>query len=264
MTSDNPNIEAAVSPLILTPADFADTGQWRLVIYVSTSGMGAVLRHASDLSRPAVRLFDDRWPRCEGRALLERIENCVYEHPAILDDYATEIVVETQRITWVPTEVLDSGDFPEERIFEALFPGEEVMTDRGDTVSALFSLADGFDSFMARTIPGSRMRCHLAVLEAGLRKRIGYMAGLRIYILRGTDKVTLFLYDGDRLVAATEHPMVSDEDVVRRLEELRQEWHFETVTDLAEILPGEWLGRELPIAVSAVVYRELLEREEIE
>ncbi|MDE6010657.1 MAG: hypothetical protein K2F87_04315, partial [Muribaculaceae bacterium] len=67
------------SSVILTPADFADTGQWRLMIYVSHSGMCAVLRHISDLSRPAVMLFHEKWAPEEGEALLKRIETAVYD-----------------------------------------------------------------------------------------------------------------------------------------------------------------------------------------
>ena len=213
MTNENQHIGADPRPMILTPADFADTGQWRLVIHVAADGMGAVLRHVSDTSRPAVRLFDDHWEPLEGRSLLERIENSVYEHPGILDDYATEIVVTTPNTTWIPTEILSSGEFMEENVFNEFFPGEnEVMTDRVGEATALFSLAPGFDGFMARTVPGARMRSHLAVLA----ERMLADAGDGIFtvnIILYRSAVTLVASRGETLLCASEHPVTCQEDV---------------------------------------------------
>ena len=260
MTSDNPHIEASASPILLTPADFADTGQWRLVIHVGRGGMTAVLRHVADPKRPAVLLFEERWPLCGERELLDRIENCVYEHPAILDDYATEIVVETSEITWVPTSILDSGDFVEEGIFSALFSGGEVMTDRGEEVSALFSLAEGFDSFMARTIPGSRMRSHLAVIESAVRRLIDRWDGLQAFLLDEPGKAIVLIYRDGCLECAAEHNVTSSDGTRRLVEAYRREWPFESCRYLASLFPEEVVRSGLPVAAALVVYRELLDK----
>lgn len=206
MTIGNNPIEAGTSSAILTPADFADTGQWRLIIHVASDCMGAVLRHVSDTSRPAVRLFADYWEPLEGRDLLKRIENEVYDHPAILDDYATEIVVTTPKTTWIPTEIMSAGDFAEERVFSEFFPGEEIMADKIGEATALFSLTDGFDGFMARTLPGARIRSHLAVLaERTLACASKDLLIINLILYR--ESLLLVVVRDNMLLCAAEHPL---------------------------------------------------------
>ena len=169
------------TPIILSPAEFADTGQWRLIIYISHSGMTALLRHASDPQRPIVRMFDATWPLPDspagGASLLKRIENTVYDHPGVLDDYATDIIIESPHATWVPTAVIESaaGEDPEQQVFHSLFPGVEgdICTDRLGDITALYSLSPGLEAFLGRTLPGARMRLHLGVLAEGVPAMLG-------------------------------------------------------------------------------------------
>lgn len=158
------------TPIILSPADFADTGQWRLIIYISARGMNALLRHVSDPERPVVQLFDTIWPETgnDSATLLSRIENAVYDHPSILDDYATDIIIESSRLTWIPSSILedDEADNPETTVYSTFFPSgpKEVMTDRVGTATALFTLTDGLEGFLGRTLPGARIRSHSGVM----------------------------------------------------------------------------------------------------
>lgn len=152
--------------VILSPADFADTGQWRLIIYITPSSIRGMLKHVSDPSRPLVELLNVNWPDTDPANLLQNIENAIYDHPALLDDYATEIILRSSAVCFAPNSVIDENDDSEARIFTTLFPGkdQEILSDRLQYMTALFSMARGIDGFVSRTIPGARIRSHLAVL----------------------------------------------------------------------------------------------------
>ena len=77
---------SSVQPIILTPADFADTGQWRLLINIADEGMCAFLRHISDREKPIVEMFRTNWTSSDPASLLKNIDNAVYDHPGLLDD----------------------------------------------------------------------------------------------------------------------------------------------------------------------------------
>ena len=84
-----------------------------------------MLRHASDKSRPAVQIFNEEWRSESPDLLMRHIENAVYEHPSVLDDYATEIVVEAPELTWVPSGIFDGDGISEEvaeEIFRSVYP----------------------------------------------------------------------------------------------------------------------------------------------
>lgn len=151
---------------LLTPADFADTGQWHLKIELSATSLHATLRHAADAAKFAI-VADTHWtdPIDDDRALLSLIENAVYNHPALLDDYATEIILYANRATWIPNEILDN-DVIEEEAFQNIFPGKdpEVMTERLTDATCVYSLARGLEAFLGRTMPGARIRPHLVPL----------------------------------------------------------------------------------------------------
>lgn len=208
--------------VILTPADFADTGQWRLLIYVSSGGMRALLRHASDKSRPAVQIFNEEWRSESPDILMRHIENAVYEHPSVLDDYATEIVVEAQELTWVPSGIFDGDGISEdvaEEIFRSVYPEGscEVMADRIGEETALYTLAPGFDGFMARTIPGARMRSHLGVLAERLRRMDAGSGRLRVYADIRERRMDLLAFRGEGLVSASLQSWNTPEDAAFRI-----------------------------------------------
>lgn len=219
-------MESTHRSIILTPADFADTGQWRLIIYVSSTGMGAVLRHVTDASRPAVQLFDDRWENCGGKELLDKIENAVYDHPSLLDDYATEIVVCPDGITWVPTEMADEEMASDDEILSLLHVGSapaDVMMENVGEETALYGFTDGFDSFMARTIPGARMRCDISVVLERVRPLAG-STGLTLFLISDLGSDMLIALNDGRLAAATTISSLSDGDIASLITQCIEAW----------------------------------------
>lgn len=203
--------------IIMSPADFADTGQWRLLIYISSRGMQACLKHISDKTRPIVMLFKTEWDECESAALLAKIENAVYDHPALLDDYATEIILETPLVTWMPSAMLEEVDGMESTVFQSIFPRSdaEICTDRVEDMTALFMLADGLDGFISRTIPGARIRSHLAVLAEKFLTQNSDCR--RLYIDIRQSECDILGFDGRSLLCATTHGYRTVEDIAYRV-----------------------------------------------
>lgn len=208
--------------IILTPADFADTGQWRLIIHISRTGMSAFLRHISDNTKPIVEMFRKQWEITEGADLLNHIENCVYDHPGLLDDYSTDIIIETPITTFVPSDIIDGEENIEEDIFSALYPGNnrELMTDRIGDVTVLFSLCDGLDGFLSRTIPGARVRNDLAILVENFMHR--HSEEPRVYVDIHPGVVNIFGFNHSGLLAASTRAWEHEDDIAYMIFQILQ------------------------------------------
>lgn len=203
--------------ITLTAADFTDTGQWRLIVYVSHRGMSAYLKHLSDTTKPVVVMFNVSWQPAEGAELLSKIENTIYDHPGVLDDYATDIVVETDYTTFAPTSILNDVEDSEFTIFESLFPdaGDDVTLDTTDDITALFSLTPGLEDFISRTMPGTRIRSHLAILAAKFRRQTADMP--RLYIDIREDAADILAFDDSKLLSASTQTWHAREDIAYRI-----------------------------------------------
>ena len=203
--------------MVISPADFADTGQWRLIIYISGRGMKDFLKHTADPARPLAEMLSTVWTDSDPASLLRNIENAVYDHPGLLDDYATEIILETPRICFAPNEILDSAEASEDEIFNALFPGEdqEVLTDRLPDCTALFTLTRGLEGFVSRTIPGSRIRSHLAVMAERFRRQKA--TGPRVYVDIRDGEADILAFNDETLLSASVQRWRTPEDIAYRI-----------------------------------------------
>ncbi|MDE6272300.1 MAG: DUF3822 family protein [Muribaculaceae bacterium] len=201
----------------LSSADFADTGLWRLIIYISLKGMSAYLKHTSDKSRPMAKMLSESWHSSDPESLLKNIENAVYDHPVLLDDFATEIILETPHTTFVPNEIIDEEDDAEFSVYTALFPGgdPEIIADRLPDYTALFSLTRGLDGFIARTMPGSRIRSHLAVIAERMRRQSA--PGPRVYLDIRNGEVDILLFRDSTLLSASVQKWRTPEDIAYRI-----------------------------------------------
>ncbi len=139
----------------------------------------------------------------------------IYSHPSLLDDYATEIVVETPLVAWMPAEYLrDADEVREESVFSKLYPasGGEVMTERVGELEAIYSFAEGFEGFMARTLPGARMRCHQGVLVENLARRPANHE-FRIYVDYHGGLADMLLFRGEALLSVATSAYASEADL---------------------------------------------------
>ncbi|MDE5843343.1 MAG: DUF3822 family protein, partial [Muribaculaceae bacterium] len=205
-------------PIMLSAADFTDTGQWRLIIYISHSGMRAFLIHISDKSRPILRLLAINWHADDPASLLSNIETAIYDNPRLLDDYATDIIIETSQVCFVPNNYLFDTEDAESEIFTALFPGEakEILADPLSDVTALYSMTHGLDGFFARTIPGARIRSHLAVMIENFRKSTTADSPAVYADIRNSE-VDLILLRGKELLSASVQRWHTPEDIAYRI-----------------------------------------------
>lgn len=181
--------------------------------------MRALLRHVSDGERPMVQLFDEQWDPSGSTSILAKIENAVYSHPSLLDDYATDVVIETSRVTWVPDSLLSEGRLNEDTVYQAVYPGSgsDVLSDRVGDATALYEFIPDFGSFMARTLPGARLRPHIAVLAERFLDARSEPDTLCIYADMRDGEIDLVAVKNGALVSAAVQPWQSAEDAAYRI-----------------------------------------------
>lgn len=199
----------------VSPADIADTGLWRLDMRISETGMSACLRPAGAVETDPVPLFDVAWER-DADSLLSNIENCVYDHPRVLDDYATEIVVVTPRSLQIPREAVD-GPGDETDFYREVWDvaPDDIMTDDNGESLCVYSLAPGLPSFLRRTLPGARTRCHLSILADRFRGQHSELT--RIYADIRRDEADILAFRDETLLAASTQPWRDPADITYRI-----------------------------------------------
>lgn len=157
-----------------------DVADWRLLSVISGRGMGAWLRHC-DSSRPVATIFNRRW-NADDESLRVRVESAVYDHPQVLDDFTADIVLQTPRCIWVPTELVTDDEEEAARIYGQVYDGEadDIFAETVGEATCLYHLAPGLRSFLQRTFPGSRVHSHLGVMKRAFETRSIDMP--RVYI----------------------------------------------------------------------------------
>lgn len=200
-----------------TAADLADTGQWRLILHIDEGGMSGWLATATPGDIPPGALFGARWADRRDN-ILKEIENTVYDHPRVLDDYSTDIILATDRVMWVPESELEV-DNAEETIYTALFPtlGGEAMADTLGPVPALFTSGAGLKAFIGRTFAGARVRCQMS-LTAAAACTPSSRARVIIDIRQG--KADMVIADRGDFKAGVSHDWGAPADIVYHLFQL--------------------------------------------
>lgn len=178
-----------------------DTAEWRLVIYISEVGMSAYLKNIENPLEPVAILFEEQWQRDE-TSLLHNIETAVYDHPQLLDDFSTEIVICSPRAMWVPEE--RAVDYEEQAdLYNKVYKAEEVdiFCDTFSGMSCLYTLTPGLAAFMRRTLSGARVSCHLSVLARRFISRGSEMP--RIYADIREGEVDFVVLDDRRMLLSS-------------------------------------------------------------
>lgn len=198
-------------------ADMADTGQWRLEAVLSRNGVSARLRA---IGRPGVAerpLLDTVWENDE-EGLLKRIENAVYDHPQVLDDYSALIIIDTPLTTWAPADTVPDEE-DRERVYTTVYGGEpeEVMADdlpEGGPV-AMYTLAPGLRAFLGRTFPGARVRCHQSLLVEQLTAE--FPEGESLVAVARRNSCDIAALSGGELMCIATHPALTPPDIAYHL-----------------------------------------------
>lgn len=199
----------------LTVADFADTGQWRLIVNIQTTGMEAFLENTLHDDLEPQLLFSTTWEE-DHENLLRRIENAVYDNPRVLDDFSARIVLFDRRTLFIPTVLAEETEGYEEMVYTSLYNvGEsDVVVETDGDLTAASSLAPGLKDFVLRTFPGARVSTNLMFQVATQR---GKGEGKRMIVTRRTGEADFILLDGRDLISASTHSCAIDDDVIYHL-----------------------------------------------
>lgn len=196
----------------LTAADFADTGQWRLILNIFPTGMKAHLENTLHPDLEPQLLFTTEW-EADGSSLLRNIENAVYDHPRVLDDFSAKIIVYDRRVVFMPTALMEETEGAEESCFTALYDAspEDVMTESDDDITVAYAPAKGLKGFINRTFPGARVGCNLMDKLKQFRRRED---GERLYVEVRENEADFLLLDGEKLLSASTHSWNAGSDIV--------------------------------------------------
>lgn len=180
-----------------------DTAVWRLVIFISEKGMSAYLKNLENPLENIITLFEESW-EWDDSMLLHRIEECVYNHPQLLDDFATEIIICTPRVLWFPE---TENSEPEHicQLFESVYPEEDsnIFQDDRDGMVCAYSLTPGLPSFLRRTLPGAKVSSHQGILVSKFIRQNTDTPVLYIDIRNG--EADYILIDNNKLLLAATH-----------------------------------------------------------
>ncbi len=202
-----------------------DIADWRLICSISARGMGAWLKHVNP-TQDIITLFSEKWQEDED-SLLSRIENMVYDHPQVLDDFSSDIVIVAPKSIWVPTEVVGEDDDEAARLYNQVYPSSDsdIMSETVDDTMCLFTLVPGLNAFLQRTFPGARVHPHLGVLVRRFRERSSDMPRLYVDIREGEADYVAF--DRKNLLIAATHSWHSPTDIQYHLYNILNVCHLD-------------------------------------
>ncbi|MDE6577300.1 MAG: DUF3822 family protein [Muribaculaceae bacterium] len=233
----------------LTAADFADTGQWRLIVKLYHGGISAHLENTIHKDLEPQLLFSEEWEQ-DPDTLLRHIENAVYDHPRVLDDFSARIIVFDPKTIFFPTHLMEEHDGAEETFYTAVYEADpaDVMTDTFGSVTAAYSPAPGLKGFLSRTFPGAKVESHLMEY---IRKFSSQDEGVRMYVTVRKGEADFVLLNNDELLTASTHPVKATEDVVYHLANIVEVYGFSIPETAISILPYEG-AEELESKLSSI------------
>lgn len=198
--------------------DRADTGQWKLVIYISRTSLDAWLRPLND-SLSARHIVSVQWERTGDEAeLLHKIESAVYDNPRLLEDYSADIIIESDRTMWLPAEISEDEE-KAENIFTSIYncSAEDMMADRTGEKEMLWWLIPGLPDFLNRTFPGARVLGHQSALVSYLDRITLPEGDLAVLNTRPGSCDVILLKSGKLQTVSTQRAGNPDEAIYRLL-----------------------------------------------
>ncbi len=251
--------------------------------------MSAFLKNEEDPMEPLINLFSDSWVR-DDESLLRRIETVVYDHPQLLDDFSTEIVINTEKALWIPRHELDikEGDGKKEEseyrdetdLYNIVYKAEEedIFIDELDDKVCLYTLVPGLQAFIRRTLPGARTWCQQTLAVRRFADQVSDMPRLYVDIRDG--EADYYAFDGRKLLLSTTHSWRDKMDMAYQVFNICDIWRLDSSntqvmlsgkrdvrTELMGILrehlqyvmltmlPSSVSKSELPLAIGLVIAR---------
>ncbi len=212
----------------LTAADFADTGQWRLILKIFPTGMNAHLENTLHPDLEPQMLFSTQW-EADGVNLLRNIENAVYDHPRVLDDFSARIIIFDRKVLFMPTELVEETEGAEEAFYTSLYASDasDVITETDGDITVAYAPATGLKGFLNRTFPGARIGCNLMVVVKKFRND---GSGKRLCLDIRDGEADFILLDGQNLISASTHSWIDPADIA---------YHGFNILDVYGVSPSE-------------------------
>lgn len=194
---------------------FADPSERRLTVYLSAWGVKAYLKNPYSATEGYRIIINTAW-KCESNELLRHIENAVYDHPEVLDDYECDVIIESDKTLWLPGEVAEEDDVRCE-IYSTVYPcdDEDIFMDTvklgdGEEASCLYTLCPGLPSFLQRTFPGARVSCQLTQLFHRFYTRVTDEPTLFVDLRSG--RMDMLTFRGNEFLMGCTHRYADDQD----------------------------------------------------
>lgn len=213
-----------------------DTAEWRMVIHICRTGMSAFLKNEEDPTEPLITLFTTDWVR-DDESLLRHIETVVYDHPQLLDDFSTEIIINTERAIWIPRSAVempneenDEGNDcyrDESDLYNVVYNAEAediFMDELGDKI-CLYTLVPGLQAFIRRTLPGARTWCQQTLAVRRFADQVSDMP--RLYVDIRYDEADYYAFDGRKLLLAATHSWRDKMDIVYQIFNIMDIWKLD-------------------------------------
>lgn len=197
----------------ISAADLADTGLWRLIVNISASSVQAWLKNLADKEMPPVQLFSSRFADDNAAGVLSYIENAVYDHPRVLDDFSADIIMETEKTLWFPDDIAEDNTAASS-LFNQVYTADadDIFRDEFSDCSALYFLCPGLNGFIQRTFPGCRIHSHQGVIFDRYSRETDENPAIYVDIHQ---RLTTFMaFNANSLLFALSRPSLSDNEIV--------------------------------------------------
>lgn len=205
-----------------------DVAEWKLICQISANGLCAYLKN-SNPTEEIKTLIETDWS-CAPENLLAKIENTVYDHPQILDDFSSDIVIVAPRSIWVPAAEVEEDEERAAYLYNQVYSAEEddIMSETAGDATCLYTLVPGLNAFLNRTFPGGRIHSHLAVMVTRFRERNSDLPRIYIDIRKG--EADIIAFDRKKLLMAATHRWHELSDI---------QYHLYNIMDVYGLKPSE-------------------------
>lgn len=193
----------------------ADPSERRLTVYLSASGVKAYLRNTIDVTNGYRTLIDASW-KCETKDLLRKIENCIYDHPEVLDDYECDVIIESDKVMWVPVAVAEDEEM-RAIVYNSLYPNvedsdifEDLTGKDEEDAASLYTLCPGLSSFLQRTFPGAKISCQQTQLFSRFKGRVTDEPSIFADLRDG--RMDILIFRGNEFLMGSTHRYADEQD----------------------------------------------------
>lgn len=198
-------------PRKIAPHLITDTGVWRLTVEISEHTLQAWLRRNDDPDDPVYYLAGETWT---GEDSLRNVENAVYDHPLVLDDFEADIIITTPKFLFLPAEA--GNDSMTCRNAYSMVFGEtaddEIFVDRAGEYLCVYMLMPGLKPFLSRSFAGSRISSHISLLIRHWERTTP--EGRCIFADISKDTIDIGAFADGKLVNAARHKWTAPDDIL--------------------------------------------------